>query len=62
MVEFTAVIVITRSLVVVVPPRLVPKIVMVCSLTYPVPAACRDGVYFHPLRITVNDAPTPEPV
>ena len=54
-------IVITRLLVGVTPPKLTPKIVMVCNLAYPVPAACSDGVYFHPLRITVNVAPTPVP-
>ena len=44
------------------PPRLVPSMVIVCNLTYPVPAVCKEGVYFHPLRITVKFAPTPEPL
>jgi hypothetical protein len=62
-VEFTAVIVIVISLAVLAPPRLVPAIVTVSNLAYPVPAAkMSTAVYFVPFHTTVNVAAVPPPL
>ena len=62
-VELTAVTVIVMLLAVAAPPRLVPAIVSVSSLAYPVPAlTITTAEYFTPLRTTVNVAPVPVPL
>ena len=62
-VALTAVTVTVTSLALGAPPRLVPLIVSVSSLAYPVPAAkITTSEYFIPFLTTVNVAPVPTPL